>query len=53
MSESRTFSFRLRNPYAEAFEEVCENEGELRSTMCERAVKYYLEENPENLDVLA
>lgn len=53
MTKTSTFSFRLRDPYAEALEEVAEAEGELRSTMCERMVKWYLSENPENLDVLA
>lgn len=53
MNGTSTFSFRLRDPYAEALEEVAEAEGELRSTMCERMVKWYLNENPENLEVLS
>jgi len=52
MSESATFSFRVRNPYADALERVAESEGELRSSVCRRAVKFYLEENPDELEVL-
>lgn len=52
MTETRTFSVKLPEQDAEAFDAVVEESGELQSVIHRQMIRHYLTENPDGWKVL-
>lgn len=52
MGSNTPVGCRLPDDQREALEEVADERGEVRSTVIRRAVRFYLRENPDEVNIL-